>query len=227
MTFWLASFPRSGNTLLRQVLHAGWGVVSGSVFRTDLGDNLALIRACGHVDLKMVRRGEGWVFLNPNDVPVKTHFHPDTPEERGIYIMRDGRAACVSLWHFWKREIPLDAIVRGQARFGGWSDHVLAWTERARPDLVVRYEAMLENPAALVAALSERYGQPHGDPLAPLRERSKLAQVDGTWVRPPSDWRSHWSRALEDLFQQHNSPAFARFYGSESPASPAAPETVS
>jgi len=222
MALWLASYPRSGNTLLRQMLYAGWGLATGSVFGEDLGDNLALIRACGHFELRTVTRGSERLLVNPHQVPIKTHLHPWSPEDRAVYMLRDGRSACVSLWHFWKREVPLEDIVSGRARFGSWSDHVLAWTEGAKVQELLRYEDLVADPGAAVRKLTAVFGEPVADPVTPLRERALLTAKDGTWVRPETNWRDRWSPALEELFMRHNEPAFTRFYGESAPHSIAA-----
>lgn len=222
MTLWLSSFPRSGNTLLRQVLHAGWGMATGSVFGEDLGDNLALIRACGHVELRTVECDGGRLLVNPHDLPVKTHLLPWSDGERAVYILRDGRAACVSLWQFWKGQVPLEDIVCGRFQFGSWSDHVLGWTEGARIEALLRYEELVGDPGPSIRELTRVFGEPVADPATPLRERALLAARDGTWVRPETDWREHWSPALEELFMRHNEPAFTRFYGESAACSIAA-----
>jgi len=219
MPLFLSSFPRSGNTLLRQMLHAGWGLASGSVFSVDLGDNLPLIRASGHIELCRVMVDGAERLLNPHDLPLKTHLLPQFADDRAIYILRDGRAACVSLWHFWQGSVSLEEIVKGQTPFGTWSDHLLAWTERAQIELLVRYEEIISHPGNVVGGLTNLFGPPLADPTAPLRDRADLATRDGRWVRERSDWRTHWSEALDDLFMHHNAPAFDRFY----PQPPAPP----
>ena len=135
---WLASFPRSGNTFFRNVLHAVYGLES-STFHIDahrpLDDNYA-------------------------DYPVvKTHLLPGQlmPNDRNIpavYIVRDGRDALVSLAHH-RRDIVepgtdfennlIEAIVARQgSHFGGWSENVMAWTERA--DVIIRFEDLIIDP---------------------------------------------------------------------------------
>ena len=47
---WLASYPRSGNTLLRTVLWHCFGLRSASLYPEDLGGNAALKSYIGHVD---------------------------------------------------------------------------------------------------------------------------------------------------------------------------------
>lgn len=220
MTLWLASFPRSGNTLLRQVLHAGWGLQSGSVYSLDLGDNLAVIRACGHVDLRVLSDGRGRCLLNPHNIPIKTHQLPQNQTDRAIYVLRDGRAACVSLWHFLAQGVSLEDVVCGRTQFGTWSDHVMAWTAQPGIAALIRYEEMINAPEAAVTALSGLFGAPPCDPLEPLRNRDAIAAQDGTWVRRPSDWRAHWSDACEELFVRHNRPAMEQFYGAAAALQP-------
>lgn len=210
MTLWLSSFPRSGNTLLRQMLFAGWGLCSGSVYHRDLGDNVGLIRACGHVDLRLVGGPHGVEALNPHNLPIKTHGLPQGRGDQAIYIVRNGRAACVSLWHFNHRAMPLADIVCGRTQFGTWSDHVMAWLGQESLLAVLRYEEMIGAPDAVVAALTTVFGPPRADPAEALRARNALAAQEGTWVRPESDWREDWTEECEALFCRHNAPALAR-----------------
>lgn len=213
MTLWISSFPRSGNTLLRQVLYAGWGLSSASVYSRDLGENLDLIRSCGHVDLRMVSGPQGGHLLNPHNLPIKTHERPSGSADEAIYIVRDGRAACVSLWHFKNRGRPLTDIVRGQSRFGNWSDHVMAWLAVPGLRAVIRYEDLIGDMARAVAALTPVFGTPAGDPAEPLLNRDQLAMREGTWVRPVSNWQEDWSDECEELFRYHNAPALAVLAG--------------
>ena len=215
MNLWLSSFPRSGNTLLRQVLHAGWGLATGSVFGEDLGDNVALIRSCGHVELLKVPRGKELLLVNPHDVPVKTHLLPWSDSERAVYILRDGRAACVSLWHFWKRETPLEDIIAGRSAHGSWSEHVLTWTAKARIEAFLRYDQLVSDQDEVLRQLTPIFGEPVADPFRPLRDRAQLAAREGKWVRPESNWRDHWSPQLEDLFMRHHEAAFTRYFGED------------
>lgn len=217
MALWLSSFPRSGNTLVRQMLYAGWGQLSGSIYLHDLGDNLDLIRACGHVDLRVVDGPNGPCLFNPNNLIIKTHNLPDGGEQ-AIYVLREGRAACVSLWHFWNKTVSLPDIVRGHSGAGSWSRHVLGWLDHQGLVAVLRYEDLLARPEGLIAALSTVFGPPPADPAEPLRKRATLAKRENLWVKAQSDWRVHWSDELEDLFRQHNQPALDRMvaeYGAE------------
>lgn len=210
MTLFLASFPRSGNTLLRQILHSGWGIASGSIYPKDVGDNPALIRACGHVEFKRIRRNTDTLLLNPHDLPVKTHELPPDETGNAIYVLRDGRAACVSLWHFYDKQLSLEDIVCGRSRFGTWGRHVSSWLNSGRVSALIRYEDMVSKPDEVTRVLTGLFGSPAGDPMQPLQRRDDLAAADGKWVRSLNNWQAHWSDRLEDLFMQHNRSAYGQ-----------------
>ena len=130
---YLASWPRSGNTLLRAILWQCYGLKTASLHGELILDEPACRRLVG-VDTKANI--------------IKTHSLPNklTEDGRTIYIIRDGRAACVSYWHYYhdilkEPRATLEDVVRGRTMFGSWSKHVGAWTDKA--DLVLRFEEML------------------------------------------------------------------------------------
>jgi hypothetical protein len=142
---WLASFPRSGNTFFRIVLYEVYGIES-SEFRQD-----------------------------PNNPPepdydkypvVKTHvlphqLIPNDPDIPAVYLVRDGRDALVSIAHQKKDLIdPETAFIEnlreailapGGSFFGGWSQNVMQWLERAL--IVIRFEDLIVNPIECVERL--------------------------------------------------------------------------
>ncbi len=158
---WLASYPRSGNTLLRAVMARCLWLKTGALYSGDL------IMAPGAQDAVMVR-GKGAGAL----AGVKTH-EPPLDGGPAIYVVRDGRAATVSYWHYvnafakrklhyavqpWKRprNIPLSDVVRGNVPFGSWSDHVRAWDPQRRPDtLLLRYEDLARDPDAIAGVVAD------------------------------------------------------------------------
>ena len=100
----------------------------------------------------------------------KTHDTPDTlartqedrevdDKTRTIYLVRDGREACVSYWHYLCQlndapDTTLEQVIRGDCPFGSWSEHVRAWIPMLRsracnPDvkdllgLLLNYETLL------------------------------------------------------------------------------------
>ena len=211
MTNWISSFPRSGNTLLRQVLHAGWGVLSGSIYPEDLGDNADLIRLCGHVELPRLESAGGLQLVNPHNVFVKSH-QVKPLKGKTIYIMRDGRAACVSLWHFLKRTVPIEQIIRGESFAGLWSDNLISHIDQADLALQLRYEDLVADPSDAIRQIAGMLGKPVGDPRKPLEDRDAIAAKAGKWVRRKSDWTQDWNPERDALFWQHNAPAMERFY---------------
>ena len=187
---WLASYPRSGNTFLRTVLWHCFGLRSASVYPNDLGGKQELANYVGHIEHgpnQPIRFQMGGLPL------LKTHELP--PDDHpAIYVVRDGRAASVSLWQFNKRKIPFQAIIAGQLSFGTWSNHLAAWKPWERSNtLLIKYEDMISDlPLVLskVSAFVDRRILSHRVP-----DRNTVAGIDGQWVRTKSDWRSQISDA--------------------------------
>ena len=197
---WIASYPRSGNTYLRSVLHTCFGLPSTSVYRRDLGGNTALERYAGHFDADATHPD----LSGDKPLLVKTHQRPpdDAP---AIYIVRDGRAASVSFWEFQRRRRPLPEIIVNRV----WSDHVAAWRPWARPDtLLLRYEELTGNLPVMLRRLGEFLDMPLLAGAPPTR--AEMAAVDGHWVREPSDWRPKFSRRDLRLFGAINGEMMRR-----------------
>ena len=198
-TVWLASYPRSGNTFLRTILWQCLGLRSASIYPNDLGGNKNLEAYVGHIEHGHDKR----VRFDDNSLPlIKTHEYP-VDENPAIYIIRDGRAASVSLWEFYKGKIPLDAIIEGQHRFGTWSNHVQAWDPMNRQNtLLLRYENMKDDlPDTLErisAFLKKEILKKH------IPERTTIANIDGCWVKGISDWRNDISKDLLERFTELN-----------------------
>jgi hypothetical protein len=156
---WLASYPRSGNTLLRTILRQAFHLKSYSLYddKLDLGSASEVRDIVGHESLPT----EWDEFYeakreSPDLVFVKTH---DRPIDSGpaIYIVRDGRSAIVSWYNmlvsFRKRtDISISDIIVGDGVvYGDWSSHIGNWGPSERPaTLLLRYDDLLaRTPAAL------------------------------------------------------------------------------
>ncbi|MCB0806058.1 MAG: glycosyltransferase [Bacteroidales bacterium] len=152
---WLASFPRSGNTFVRNILFEVYGIES-STFHYQ-------------VDYTIDHDYDKFVF-------VKTHELPDllVPADKSIpavYIVRDGRDAMVSMAHHRKDIIVpgsdfyqnlKEAIIADKGSFfGGWSENVSQWIKRA--DIVIRYEDLLADPIACVERIRHLHNLPEPD----------------------------------------------------------------
>lgn len=128
---WLASYPRSGNTFLRVLLNAGFGTAVASKYDEDFD---AFPEAFGH--LLGRSSPDRFHILKTHDVEADS-----TP---AIYLVRDGRAATVSYFHFCRRfelHRSVESIIRGETPFGSWSSHYRGWQPAIRPNtLVLRFE---------------------------------------------------------------------------------------
>lgn len=207
---WIASYPRSGNTYLRTILHQCFGAYSTSHYEADLGHNRALETYVGHVDLS---DAEAIELPAGKTLFIKTHERPPNADP-AIYVVRDGRAAVASLYQFANRTIPLEDIILGRTRFGTWADHLRAWAPRTRANtLFLRYEDLVGDLQGSLDRLQREIG------MAVLRRdlpsRDTIAGVDGRWVRRQSDWRDVLTEDHLALFFRVNGAAMAE-YGYES-----------
>lgn len=162
MLVWLASYPRSGNTLARQVLRQVFGLESYSQYNDpkDIGERPEVAAAVGHV-----RFETPWpefiaaAHATAEPVVVKTH-HPPQDDAPAIYVVRDGRAAVVSFYHLLhdlrrREDVTIERVIDGATPFGSWSGHLDAWRPLDRPrTLLVRFEDLLAKPAEAVAAIA-------------------------------------------------------------------------
>ena len=201
---WLASYPRSGSTLLRLMLWHGFALPSTSVYPRDLGGNAALAREVGHFECgAAVPDGSA-----EGPLLVKTHG-PPPDSGAAIYLVRDGREASVSLWRFKGRQDSLRAVIGGVLPAGTWAAHVRAWDPLARPDtLLLRYEEMVSDPPSALESIGTFLGRPVRSTRLP--GRAALAALDGRWVcAVPSDWSRDASPRDGRLFDAVNGGALA------------------
>jgi hypothetical protein len=165
MIVWLASYPRSGNTLLRMILNRCFGLSSYSVYRNTSVAS-AWMEVVGHVDhedpsaetfVDRARRSDE-TFL------IKTHEFP-APEHAEIYVVRDGRAALASYQRFLRDregvEIGLEQLASGAQWPGSWADHVETWLDRAGPrQLLLRYEELCAGDGPPLERIGAFLGKP-------------------------------------------------------------------
>jgi len=114
MIVWLASFPRSGNTFFRIVLHALYGIntYSGFLSGDDIENDLGRTDITGHGKLPHSELYSGsektkhWLNKLESDSEVyfiKTHALPSqvcNSKARAILLVRDGRDAGISFAHY-------------------------------------------------------------------------------------------------------------------------------
>jgi len=205
---WLASWPRSGNTFLRTILWNCFRLKSTSIYPQDLGANRKLALQIGHVEHNEINKSS---FMPGDPILVKTHEHP-TDNKPAIYVIRDGRPACVSLWKFYNKSTPLSVIISGQHRFGTWANHMKAWNPEERPNtLLLKYEDMvkdLKGTIDTIAAYIQR------EPLAyELPPRDHIAGIGGHHVNTYSDWKDILTGDELRLFWETNGHMMEKVYG--------------
>jgi hypothetical protein len=160
MILWLASFPRSGNTYLRIVLHTVWGVRSSVVYDVDgvatrIGADLAGAEERPGT-LEELRRA---TTLHV----VKTHRPRDVDYrdgDRSLCVVRDGRDALVSWAHLINDQegIPAEQALEDlltdpwRRTSGPWGSNVLGWAAGKDPNRAhVLYDDLIARPVQTVA----------------------------------------------------------------------------
>jgi hypothetical protein len=165
MIVWLASYPRSGNTMIRVLVNQALGLRTYSQYndRNDLGADPEVATTVGHVsyegswdDFYERARESDELHL------VKTHDLP-RDDSKAIYVLRDGRSSIVSYRHyienFGAQQISLAETIIGAVPYGSWSDHVEAWRPRERPDtLFLRYEDIVADREKAIGEVARFLG---------------------------------------------------------------------
>ncbi|WP_298815768.1 sulfotransferase domain-containing protein [Chloroflexus sp.] len=215
--YYLASFPKSGNTWVRFLLA-----------NLLAGEELTL-KGFGRFVPDSHIKGDLAYMADPS-TPfnqmrprfVKTHLHYRSIFRRAIYIARDGRDAMTSYYH-WRNKrsdkpVTLTEIIVGDIYWGRWSDHVLGWLSSDCELLVVKYEDLYADTAAQVRRILAFCGMQASDEQIAaavaassfdrMRAKERAAQGAETpfFVRKggSGDWRNLFSPADEELFWQYH-----------------------
>ena len=196
---WLASYPRSGNTYLRTILFNCFGIKTASIYPNDLGGNKTLENFVGHIEHNQNKT----ITFQKNSIPIiKTH-KLNQDENRSIYIIRDGRAASVSLWNFYGKKIPIKDIILGNHPFGTWKDHLISWNPLKRPNtLLIKYEDILCNFEYVLNSIETFLEIKVVNKKIPSRDT--IALFDGKWGRSKTDWKEKISSEELNLFNKIN-----------------------
>lgn len=153
---WIASFPRSGNTYVRNILYEVYGLSSGEYHREE--------------DHPLEKNYFEYPFVKTHLLPHQ--LEPSDPSIKSAYLVRDGRDALVSIAHqrtdivapgsdFYEN-LKAAIFAEKDTFFGGWSHNVAAWLDRA--DLVIRYEDLLLDPIRVIERIRKIVELPEPDP---------------------------------------------------------------
>jgi Sulfotransferase domain len=146
---YLVSYPRSGNTLVREYLSILQGRAQRSVYEGDVVDapEAGLTHALDHIEV------------------VKSHQIPADGSPM-IYLVRDGRNATLSFLYmkflfgghrYSALTEAYEGIWRLDAVEGSWADHVAEAVRQSavRSVLFVRYEDLISSPETALQRMSE------------------------------------------------------------------------
>jgi hypothetical protein len=154
MIVWMASYPRSGNTLLAHVLHRVFGFRTYSVYPRARPSNRASGR---YIGLSELDRPIPELALRSEPYWIKTHELPAGDAYPAVVIVRDGRDSLVSYAHFILsheggsdfRQV-LDDLIRYEASYAGWGTHVWTWMRRRPRPAIIKYEELAREPVETV-----------------------------------------------------------------------------
>jgi sulfotransferase family protein len=237
MVVWLASYPRSGNTFLRIVLHRLYGVPTYSVYDDDdpvaqrVGPDLVGYHP-KPLDRAAMRESADVFFT-------KTHKRRKGDGYRAIYLVRDGRDAVVSKAHLRASEQHLAAgedyqkrfaeflreeitrpYIEGQPSSGTWGGNVLSWLRTADDSLaLLKYEDLIVDPRdSVVRIVSSLLPELMPKADADIPSFADLHRVDPAFFRcgGAGAHREEMLPALHELFwaQPENATAMRQLgYG--------------
>ncbi|MEZ5558732.1 MAG: sulfotransferase domain-containing protein [Pseudomonadales bacterium] len=220
MLVWLASYPRSGNTFVRVLLHHAFGLDTYSIYNdpVDIAADAGTSNLVGH---RMLPEGASVESLRsrPEVCVVKTHDHPPDNDDPAIYVIRDGRECAVSYAHYRQDyndladlQNTLEDVVLGRVPFGSWGQHVTAWSPGSRANtLLLRFEALIADPQSHVEQIADFLGRtPNTETLPTFTD---LQGVNRRFFRKGNvdSWRSELSDELQILFWLKNGDQLLEF----------------
>jgi len=174
MIVWLASYPRSGNTMFRMALKHLYGIDTYSFYADQDIVSMGAAQIVGHmrerIDVQELAKSDQVYF-------VKTHESIPVPASRNfkaIHIVRDGRDTLTSYAHYRVKVNGLkfvnklatpsqsmdDLLTTSAHIWGGWSGHAGVWMDWQGQSVRVRYEDMVLDICNVIDGALETIGEP-------------------------------------------------------------------
>lgn len=211
MIIWLASYPRSGNTLLRMALKSLGFKSTYSLHEDSAFQRIGISELVGHEN--MPDRSINEMNDDQQIHFIKTHNYPETDNYPALYIIRDGRDSVISFAHYLqkveKKNVNYDSLlmrlVEGNGPFGSWSTHVMKWMSRNPKPVIVRYEDLIQDPVEVVRQSLIRLGvatteESHEVESLPQFESMHEASPDFFRSGKVGQWKQSMSSELRHLF---------------------------
>jgi len=202
---YIVSYPRSGNTWVRLLLEYSLGIVTETIPAEDR---------------------EFWSDLTGGDRHitqiyslhlVKTHSFAVVGDDPVIYVLRDGRDAAVSYWHFMseyrnRQWQPFSQFLRElYSTRDWWPDHVYHWlmVDNNHPKIIVRFEDLHQNQERELGRMIGFLG------LEPVRrfedfksamQFQRLNQISRDFFRSGrvGEWTKHFTDEDERFFLEND-----------------------
>ena len=225
MLAWIASYPRSGNTLTSRTLADVYGI---NRFWSIYNEHLFMKGWRGRgfeppENLDRLPHDELLEALRERPEPyfVKSHRLEDSSDRAAaLYCLRDGRDVQVSCAHWvagpvasesarWGRNsasslkrLPFEERLSVLVGSKDWSRHVRAWRTRSAPTALVRFEDLVEDPAATVKRACDALGIELPEPSGRLPSFAKLHERDPVKHRRGEigTWRDEMPAEIERRF---------------------------
>lgn len=245
MVIWIASYPRSGNSFLRVLLHNLSGLPTYSIYQNESEPSQISTK---NIENKRKLLSKGKKLGGHTPLPcsieemkqsseiffVKTH---ELPSDRlpTVYLFRDGRDASLSYVKFIQEHIHeyakdktetqiLKALIAGKGFFGEWSNHISLWTGRGAPTVLIRFEYLINhsNPKAIIEYIFQKlnlnYPLPGKNASLPSFQELKRVQPKLYKSGKVGNWQTKMSPEIHELFwQEHGAVMRKMGYSKEQP----------
>ena len=204
-TAYIVSYPRSGNTWVRLLLEHALGVETTSAYTKDRSfEGLGTF-------------GDGHLIERQDVKLIKTHASSLHGNDDVIYVLRDGRDAIASYWHYlrdWERR-PIGGFTEFlhslPSRGNWWAFHIYSWLEAEHPHrlLLVRYEDLWRDQERELGRMLGFLGLKAIRPFSEYGARilfENLHANEPTFFRSGriGAWRETFSREDERFFLEHD-----------------------
>lgn len=222
---YILAFPRSGSTWLRTMV--------ATILDPEKGFEPAVFNEIiPGVSLSSLRRVRA--LADPRLIFSHSTFRRSVA--RAVYVVRDGRDAIVSLYHYatiragQEMAFPEWFDLYSARHFGPrWDNHVESWLVRGKEHLgkellIVRFEELKKEPVAGLEKIAGFLGLPHGQEMVShavdmartekarereKKERGEIADPNASFYRggKTGQWQEYLTGPIYDRFMEMSATA--------------------